>query len=739
LGVSDARVTVLLPLPFDHPFDYTRPDGLLLQAGDLVSVPLGGRMVVGAVWDDAPGDAPSARLRAVAAKLEAPALPDTLRRFVDWVAQYTMAPRGAVLALALKANLLGPIAQAQGWQRGAALEAWALEVGALEVGAQGAQERPAMTAARARVLDILGDGAVWETGRLAKAARVSASVVRAMAQAGLLVPGLRTAQAPQPDPDYPGPVLSAAQDAQAARLRAAVLAQEFSVTLLEGVTGSGKTEVYLEAVAAALRRGQQALVLLPEIALSAQFTARLTARFGVAPAVWHSALSPGKRRATWQAIAAGRISLVLGARSALFLPFDDLGVVIVDEEHEAAYKQEEGVIYHARDMAVVRARLAGCAAILASATPALESWVNATQGRYRHAMLAARHGGAAAPSMTTVDLRVAPPERGRFLSPVMIEAISATLASGAQAMLFLNRRGYAPLMLCRRCGHRISCPHCTAWLVAHRAQDRLLCHHCGHTVRMPTACPSCGAAESLVPIGPGVERIAEEVQALLPRARPLLMTSDVIGSAEQAQAAVGAIEAGAVDLVIGTQMMAKGWHFPNLTLVGVVDADLGLAGGDLRAAERSAQLLHQVAGRVGRAEQPGRALLQTYQPEHPVMRALASGDLAGFRAAEAALRRPGHWPPFGRLAAVIVTADEAEAVAEACHALAMHAPVRDGLVVLGPAPAPFAMLRGRHRWRFLLKAERAVPVQAVLRDWLARVRLPRSVRIIVDIDPISFL
>ena len=397
------------------------------------------------------------------------------------------------------------------------------------------------------------------------------------------------------------------------------------------------------------------------------------------------------------------------------------------------------MIYHARDMAVVRARLAGCAAILASATPSLESSVNAAQGRYRHGVLAARHGGAAAPMIETVDLRLAPPERGRFLSPRLIEAMAATVAGGAQAMLFLNRRGYAPLMLCRACGHRVSCPNCTAWLVAHRAQDRLLCHHCGHTIRVPTQCPSCAAAASLVPIGPGVERIAEEVQAVLPQARQLLMTSDAIGSAAQAQAAVGAIEAGAVNVVIGTQMMAKGWHFPNLTLVGVVDADLGLAGGDLRAAERSAQLLHQVAGRVGRAEQPGRALLQTYQPDHPVMQALASGDLAGFRAAEADLRRPGHWPPFGRLAALIVTADEAEAVTSACRALAMQAPVQDGLVVLGPAPAPFAILRGRHRWRFLLKAERRVPVQAVLRDWLARVPLPRSVRIIIDIDPISFL
>ena len=423
------------------------------------------------------------------------------------------------------------------------------------------------------------------------------------------------------------------------------------------MTGSGKTEVYLEAVAECLRQGRQALVLLPEIALSSQWLERFERRFGVAPAVWHSDLTSRVRRVTWRAVAEGAAPVVVGARSALFLPFPDLGLVVIDEEHETAFKQEEGVVYHARDMAVVRARFCSAPAVLVSATPSLETLANVEAGRYRRLTLPTRHGGAVLPAVAAVDMRATPPERGRFLAPPLIAAVRDTLARGEQAMLFLNRRGYAPLTLCRHCGHRMQCPNCTAWLVEHRVRRALQCHHCGHTVPIPEECPACGAANSLVPVGPGVERITEEAAALFPDARRLVMASDTLPGPDAAAAAAHAIEAREVDLIIGTQIVAKGWHFPHLTLVGVVDADLGLAGGDLRAAERTVQLLHQVAGRAGRAEAPGRVLLQTFSPEHPVMQALVEGDLAAFMAREAAQRRPGHWPPYGRLAALIVSAD----------------------------------------------------------------------------------
>jgi primosomal protein N' (replication factor Y) len=541
------------------------------------------------------------------------------------------------------------------------------------------------------------------------------------------------------DARRPGPALSARQAEAATALRAAVAAGKFAVTLLDGVTGSGKTEVYLEAVAECLASGKQALVLLPEIALSVQFLERFAARFGAAPAVWHSELTPATRRETFRAVAEGRAPVVVGARSALFLPFPALGLIVVDEEHEAAFKQEDGVIYHARDMAVVRARLSSAPCTLVSATPSLETVENAAAGRYARLDLPTRHGGAAMPVVQALDLRAHPPERGKFLSPVLLAAIRETMARGEQAMLFLNRRGYAPLTLCRHCGHRMACPNCTAWLVEHRSHQRLACHHCGHTIPLPDKCPSCAAAHSFAAVGPGVERIAEETAEAFPAARILVMASDLISGPKEAAAAAARIVNRDIDIIIGTQMVAKGWHFPGLTLVGVVDADLGLGGGDLRAGEHTVQMLHQVAGRAGRADAPGKVLLQTFSPEHPVIAALLSGDLAAFMAQEARERRPGHWPPFGRLAALIVSGTDEKLADFFSRALARNAPAGPGIEVLGPAPAPFALLRGRHRRRLLLKTRRDIAIQHLIRDWLSRTETPRNLRVDVDVDPVSFM
>ncbi len=722
-ALARKRVPVLLPRPFRGPFDYAVAAGQDPQPGDVVLVPLNRREEVGVVWDGGPDAAVAdAKLKPVTAVLDVVPLPSALRRFIDWVASYTLALPGDVLAMALRVNALNPDTPSPGWRL---------------TGAAGART----TEPRARVAAVLADGAPRSTAELARAAGVGAGVVRGMAQVGLLAPVALPIRPPFaiPDPAHAGPVLSAAQAQAGGALRAAVADRAFSVTLLDGVTGSGKTEVYLEAVAECLAQGRQALVLLPEIALSSQWLERFVQRFGVAPAVWHSDLASRTRRLTWRAVAEGGAAVVVGARSALFLPFPDLGLIVVDEEHETAFKQEDGVVYHARDMAVVRARLGAAPAVLVSATPSLETLANVETGRYRRMTLDARHGGASLPLVAAVDLRDAPPERGRFLSPALIAAVHETLARGEQAMLFLNRRGYAPLTLCRHCGHRMQCPNCTAWLVEHRARRALTCHHCGHAEPIPPTCPSCAAENSLVPIGPGVERITEEAEAVFPDARRLVMASDTMPGPHAAADAAQRIAAREVDLIIGTQIVAKGWHFPHLTLVGVVDADLGLAGGDLRAAERTVQLLHQVAGRAGRAEAPGRVLLQTFSPEHPVMQALVRGDLAEFMATEAESRKPGHWPPYGRLAALIVSADTAQAADELARDLGNAAPRGRGVVVLGPAPAPLAILRGRHRRRLLLKTRRDVAVQPLLRQWLGKVRAPGTARVDVDVDPVSFL
>ena len=718
------RVPVMLPYPFPGPFDYRVPPGMDPQPGDVVLVPLNRREEVGVVWDCASDQGvPDRKLKPVSGMIDTPPMLPALRQFVDWVAGYTLSPPGEVMAMALRIVAPGLGVRATGWRRADPLP------------------EARLTEARRKVLDALAELEPRAGISLARAAGVGTGVVRGMADAGLLVPTVLAIEPPFaiPDPEHPGQVLAPDQEAAAATLRQAVAARDFSVTLLDGVTGSGKTEVYLEAVAECLRQGRQALVLLPEIALSSQWLERFERRFGVAPAVWHSDLTSRVRRVTWRAVAQGAAAVVVGARSALFLPFPNLGLIVIDEEHETAFKQEEGVVYHARDMAVVRARFCSAPAVLVSATPSLETLANVEAGRYRRLTLPMRHGGAVLPAVAAVDMRATPPERGRFLAPPLIAAVRDTLARGEQAMLFLNRRGYAPLTLCRHCGHRMQCPNCTAWLVEHRVRRALQCHHCGHTVPIPEECPACGAANSLVPVGPGVERITEEAAARFPEARRLVMASDTLPGPDAAAAAAHAIEAREVDLIIGTQIVAKGWHFPHLTLVGVVDADLGLAGGDLRAAERTVQLLHQVAGRAGRAEAPGRVLLQTFSPEHPVMQALVEGDLATFMAREAAQRRPGHWPPYGRLAALIVSADSAAVADALARDLGRAAPRGEGMEVLGPAPAPLSVLRGRHRRRLLLKTRRDVAVQPILREWLGKVAVTRGARVDVDVDPVSFL
>ena len=729
-----ARISVLAPAPLAGAFDYRVDPDRGLKPGDFVRVPLGGRSLAGVVWDASANDGkelPAARLRDVGPLYDAPAMSEPMRRFIDWVAAYTMAPKGAVLRMAMSApEALDRPAPAQ-----------ACRLSAAAPGAEDADLR--LTKARRRVLAELRGGPPRPLAELARAAGVGPAVVR-----GLMGIGWVELVEVAPDaarlPAVPAPPVLSSDQAEAAAALAAKLDQGFSVTLIDGVTGSGKTEVYFEAIAANLAAGRQSLVLVPEIALGAQWLARFNQRFGEPASIWHSEVSPAQRRRTWRAVAEGRARVVVGARSALFLPFARLCLIVVDEEHEAAFKQEEGVMYHARDMAVVRARFEKIPAVLVSATPALETAVNVQRGRYGALHLPDRFGGAALPQIAALDLRREQMARNSFIAPALRTALVETLAAGEQALLFLNRRGYAPLTLCRACGHRLNCPSCSAWLVEHRRTGGLLCHHCGYTAKLPATCPKCEAEGRFVACGPGVERVAEEAALLFPDARVALATSDTLERPAAAQDFLTRMEAREIDLVIGTQIVAKGHHFPYLTLVGVIDADLGLSGGDLRAAERTYQLLHQVAGRAGRAERPGRALLQTWMPEHPVMRALVqlSHDSSArdrFIAAETEDRQRHLWPPFGRLAAVIVSGPDEGAVQRTARQLGATAPHGGGVEVLGPAPAPLSLLRGRRRMRLLVKTARETDLQGVIGDWLVQTKPPSNVRIQVDIDPYSFM
>ena len=721
-----APVAVLTTQPLDGCLDYTAPEGGC-ATGDYVEVPLGPRRVLGVVWGAGESGLPIEKLRPVARVLDAAPMALGLRTFLVRAADYTLTPLPMMVRLATRVPGLGS------------------EQSLRRVYRRGLHEPDRMTDARARVLDALdafGDAPVTQA-ELVAAAGVSASVIKGLVGQGVLdaVDLPRDGPFPRLDPARPGHPLAPDQAEAASGLRAAVTAGGYGTTLLQGVTGSGKTEVYLEAVAACLERGRQALVLLPEIALTAEFLTRVEARFGARPAEWHSGVTLAERRRVFGQVGEGQAQLVVGARSALFLPYRDLGLIVVDEEHDTSYKQEEGVFYSARDMAVLRASVEGCRVVLASATPSLESWVNAQSGKYDHCVLTSRYGTAALPTMAAIDMRVEDLPGGRWISPSLQRAITARMERGEQALIFLNRRGYAPVTLCRACGHQIGCDDCDARMVEHRFLKRLMCHQCGASRPMPEACPACGVEGRLAAVGPGVERMAEEAAAVFPDARIAVLSSDLFGTTRALKAQIEAIAGGEADIIIGTQLVAKGHNFPLLTLVGVIDADLGLQGSDLRAAERTFQLMRQVAGRAGRAERPGEALLQTFQPEHPVIRAILTGAEETFWEAEAAEREALGMPPFGRMAGVILSGPDVQAVFDLGNWLARNAQALQqiGADVWGPAPAPIARIRGRHRVRLLVRARRQAGLQAALAQWIAPVRLRGGLRLSVDIDPQSFL
>ena len=721
-----SRARVLLLNAALGPLDYRVPHGMNVKPGSIVVAPLGPRQLVGVVWEeDSFPDVESVgdnRLRNLVELVDAPPLPETLRRLIEWTADYYLSPPAAVLRMALASM--------------AALEGTRTVI---EYKANGRQP-DRMTDQRAQALERIGErqGLLRE---LALIGGVSDAVIRGLIKQDIFdaIEVSVDTPFPAPDPDHAPPTLSAAQADAAMTMANAVRDHEFAPFLLDGVTGSGKTEVYFEAIAAAIRAGAQVLVLLPEIALTEPFLERFEARFGTIPVNWHSGLRQTERRRAWRAIASGQAQVVVGARSALFLPYPKLGLIVVDEAHEASFKQEDGVHYHARDVAVMRGLIEKFPVILASATPAIETRHQVELGRYREIKLPSRYGGAEMPQIEGINLLTDPPERGRWIAPPLVKAIDEVMAKGEQSLLFLNRRGYAPLTLCRHCGYRFQCPNCTAWMVEHRLTHRVACHHCGHVVPAPRFCPECKEEDSLVACGPGVERIADEVKALWPQARTAIVTSDTLFSPARVADFVKSVEAGDIDIIVGTQLVTKGYHFPNLTLVGVIDADLGLEGGDLRASERTFQQIMQVAGRAGRGQKPGRVFIQTRMPEGEVIKTLIEGDTERFYAVETENRRRANAPPFGRFAAIIISSEDADEAAQVARLIGKSAPLIEGMRVYGPAPAPLSVLRGRHRHRLLIHATRQVDIQAAIREWLGNIVWKSSTRVAVDVDPYSFM
>lgn len=718
-------ISVVTAEPLDRLLDYKAPEGGCF-AGAFLEVPLGPRKVLGIVWGRGQGGYDINKVRAALRVLDvAPMTPD-MRQFLERVANYTLTPMSQMVRLATRAPGLGdPPSMRKVYRRGTG-------------------EPTRETAARRKVIDTLAEfpEASFTLKELSDEAGVTSSVVKGLVEQGVVaeVDSPRDVPFPVLDPSLPGLKLADDQQIAADKLAEGVRAGTYGTTLLKGVTGSGKTEVYMEAVAECLRKGRQALVLLPEIALTSQFLDRVEQRFGAKPAEWHSGVTMTERRRVWKMVGDGGAELVVGARSALYLPFRDLGLIIVDEEHDTSYKQEEGVLYSARDMAVLRASMCNARVVLASATPSLETWVNADQGKYDRIDLTSRFGDAVMPDMGAIDMRSETMERNHWISPTLMKEVTARVERGEQSLLFINRRGFAPLTICRACGHQVGCDHCDARMVEHRFQNRLVCHQCGETKPIPTKCPECGVEDKLAPVGPGVERLAEEAKTRFPDARVAVLSSDLFGSARALKEQIHEIAEGEADIIIGTQLVAKGHNFPLLTLVGVIDADLGLQGSDLRAAERTFQLMRQVAGRAGRSTKKGIALLQTCQPEHPVIRAIIAGDEEGFWRAEARERAAAGVPPFGRMAGVVISSEDSAQAFDLGNAMARQTGPLQAInaQVYGPAPAPIAKVRGRHRVRLLVKADKTAPLQRALDQWAGQFKLKGSLRVAIDIDPQSF-
>ena len=727
--IQDNIVAVVPLRPVRQAYHYAVPAGEVAMVGQLVTIAFGKSECLGLVWPQSLLHASNtphlAKLKTIITiHHNVPVLAEKHCEFLQWSADYTMGLLGLVAKMAVPINnvmMAEPHIAIYSLNPNITLEK--------------------LTPTRQKIVAALQNHGPQSAAALKLLIGTTASVVKAMAQAGqLLVTHHVRQQGPLKldEKIMTLPPFSAAQSQVADALVNKVSVKKFSVSLLDGVTGSGKTEVYFAPMQQALRQGQQALVLVPEIALTATFLQRFVKRFGASPVVWHSNLTPAQRRRALKALASGHAQVVVGARSALFLPYHNLGLVVIDEEHDSSYKQEEGVHYHARDLAIKRAQLQSFPVILASATPSAETYAQAQNNRYDWLKLPNRHGGAAMPTQNIIDMRTENLGRQEFLGPTLRTQIAQTLARGEQTLLYLNRRGFAPLLLCRKCGTRVQCPSCTAWLVTHQRANKVQCHHCGYHAPVPNICSKCETANSFAMCGPGVERIAHEVGLAFPEARLLILSSDTHTSMAQLDTSLKDITAEKIDIIIGTQMIAKGHHFPKMTLVGVVDADLGLAGGDLRAAERTFQLLQQVAGRAGREAKLGHVFLQTYQPENRVIQAILQGDRDGFLDLELAERQALAMPPFGRLAAIVLSGPKEAQVQLAAQMLARVAPNNQDLRTLGPAQAAMYKLRNNYRWRFLLKTPKNMLPQQVIKTWLAAVKLPPSVRVQIDIDPYNF-
>ncbi len=776
---------ILLPLPLlNGAYVYGMPPELFknkrLQVGTFVQVPLSKKKIIGVVWhrtDDSVID--SKRIKNILCVYDCPPLPKDSIALITYISAYNICPLGAVLKMAM------PTPDAISHPKTTICYTKSPNPPVVKI-----------TPKRQAVLHALNQSPPIPHTELMHKTGASDAIIRTMQTAGLIdahtIPKMAKTDITPLYTTHPTP-LNMEQQVAADTIKHAH--GTFEVFALDGVTGSGKTETYFEAIAHTLLQNKQVLVLLPEIALSSQWEHRFYDRFGFKPLVWHSEISPKNRNLIWAGVLHGTVSVVVGARSALHMPFDNLGLIVVDEEHDGAYKQQDTVLYNARDMAIVRAKKNMCPIVLASATPSMESWANIVGGRYTHLKLSKRHSGTQVATYTPIDITTEKMDKDCFITPTLLHHMQATFDKGLQTLLFLNRRGYAPLSLCRACGYRFQCKNCDSWLIHHKYNTykknlgkkllgkntlgkntlgkntlgkntlgkntlgkntlgkntlgkntlgknpsgaTLQCHHCAYTISPTNICPKCGATDTIHACGPGVERIYDEVQKHFPDAHIFIATADTMTTRKQARDFIENMQNGCIDIVIGTQIIAKGYDFENLHLVGVIDGDMALHGADLRAGETAFQLLHQVGGRVGRGNTEGCAFIQTANANHPVLQALMDNRRDTFLNTELQIRKIIQQPPFHRLANILVSGANPQLVEQTAKHLVHIAPHTTDMRILGPADPTIPLLCGKYRKKILVNAPKHITIQPILKNWIYGYQKPSTIRIQIDIDPYSF-
>ena len=742
-NIKSNEVAVLVSGPFNEPFDYSvasKKDGVCV--GQVVLVPFGKRKNVGIIVGEGTRTIPEEKLKRIEEIYEINPIPQPSIELINFLANWYCVYKGLVLKM-----VLSPVEAITSSEYRKVYKSKFQDSDEIEE-----INKYKITSKRKLILDFLfkSKQAVFQEDLIDNTG-VSKSILKDMTKKNLIVEELVKKQAYSnlKVPNYNkikfeiNKLLNSEQKNAVEKINVSIKKKKPDCFLLDGVPGSGKTETYFQTVKTCLDEGKQILILLPEISLTPDWEKRFHQSFSFAPLVWHSGITKTKKKQIWLSALNSSAGVIVGARSALMLPILNLGLIIVDEEHDPAFKQEEGVRYNARDMAIYKAIRSSVPIVLASATPSLETYHNMKIGKYIHLTLPKRATGAALPDIKLIDLKANTPERGKWISSVLTNEIKSKLDNREQSLLFLNRRGYAPLTICNSCGNKIKCVNCETWLVEHRSQNTLVCHHCGYTKRISNTCDICGAEGQIKACGPGVERIEEEINQLFPEAKLTVLSSDTMKSQKTLVKTLEKIKNNKVDIIIGTQMIAKGHDFPYLKLVGIIDSDVGLSGGDLRASERSFQLLQQVSGRSGRHSidelDKGVVFLQTYDNENPIIRAIAKNNRDDFFEKELSSRKNANMPPFGRLAAIILSSKYERKLDGFASELLRVAPLFKNVKIFGPAPAPLYFLRGKYRRRFLIKSDKTVNIQDVLLNWTNKIKTPHNVKLTIDIDPFSFM